>query len=261
MTRASLFHEASALGATLLLAAAALACSEGSDDGATTGTGGSEEEGTGGTTNGTGGTVTAGSTSIGGSTAAAGAPAATPRWTFDSDQEGWNIEWIENFEGQAGAGGAGTTAGDVASLSWDGDVGDPERGSLRLEGQYTAKDQKVQVQINLDSAEDLTDRIITARVYLDSGLAGSEEDPGGAMLFTKTGDDWVWGDGGWHNLTSGAGWTEIRMEASVPAAVDENAPSTYDATQVRAIGVHVATGSNADAVWEPAVVHIDTISY
>jgi hypothetical protein len=253
MTRASLFREASALGATLVLAAAALACSEGSDDGATTSTGGSEEEeGTGGTTPGTGGSETAGSTSTGGT-----APSATPRWTFDTGREGWNIEWIDGFP----EGGAGGATGDVATVTWDGDEGDPEPGSLLLEAQYSAAEQKVQVEVDLEPAEDLTDRIITAQIRLDSGLNGSEEDPGGAMLFVKTGDAWVWADGGWRNLTSGTGWAELSMEVSAPASYGEEAAEPFDPTRVRQIGVHVATGSDAKAPWKPAVVHIDTISY
>jgi hypothetical protein len=54
---------------------------------------------------------------------------------------------------------------------------------------------------------------------------------------------------------------ELSLDLSAPASYDEDAAEPFDPTRVRQIGVHVATGSDAEAPWEPAVVHIDTISY
>jgi hypothetical protein len=217
------------------------ACGEGGEDPpATDGTGGA--------------TATGGGTSTGSSTSATGGDAGAGTGTggggsdvteigFDSNLEGLANGYTDGF-GMGGAGGGGAV-GDVIQDPADG-------GVAKLTIPFSGTDQQYHVSVNFEEPLNLSGKVITARVKLVSGLNDAPANPGGATLFAKSGDDFVWGAGTWTNLDTELGWTELTFAT-------DNAEGGFDASDVREIGIKFATGSAGS--FSEAVVYIDYIRY
>ena len=185
-------------------------------------------------------------------------------YTFDNGLEGWDVVWTEPESDTAFTVDAG-----AITIEQSADDGDPDAGAIKIVANVTGPDYKVQTAVSVDGV-DLTGRIIRVMIKLAEGLTDDPENPGGAMVFAKTCDDWLWVDGGWTNITVEEGWKEIILEADFPAYVDEgtvddegNYPE-YDQSNICEIGVHFATGSNEPGdgySFLPATVYIDSITY
>jgi hypothetical protein len=167
-------------------------------------------------------------------------------WTFDADTGGWSVQF------------ASPSTLTASEVSFDGFVGNPTLGSLRLAIPFDAPDQKVEVQTTLGSPVDLTGGRVTARVRIDSGLITSPENPVGAKVFVKSQPDWTFEDGGWFNLDTAGGWTTVSLDVSSPAYVDPP-PAVFDPMQAGIIGVEIATGSLGS--YQAGVVQIDSVCY
>jgi len=107
---------------------------------------------------------------------------------------------------------------------------------------------------------DLRGKVLTARVRLDSGLGPNAATPGGVKLYVKSGSGYVLADAGWVNLTTGQDWVTLTLPLDNPTGWVQPASEagTYDASDIRLIGLDFETGATA-ADWSGAVVHIDTV--
>lgn len=183
-----------------------------------------------------------GKPSTAGSSGSGGSAATGNGWKFPSNVESWTISYGE----------PGSLMGS-GSLSHDGGAGNPENGSLKVTVPFNGVDQKLDVSIALD-ATNLTGKTITAKVKLDSGLSTSPDNPGGAKLYVKTGDAYVYADGGWTNLDGN--WASLSLNVSSPGGF---VAGTHTPSDVREIGIEIATGSQGS--YSSATVHIDTVVY
>jgi hypothetical protein len=244
----------SALAAVGLIAGLSAACSEGSDDGGTGGAAGSTPA-----TGGSAGDATTGGSGPTGGTSQGGEAGASPTsgtciYTFDTDQEGWALgEWSDPPA-------LATDPGFV--LTHDSAAGDPNPGSLQVEVPFSDANQKVQVQVALTPAIDLTGRVLTARVRVDSGLNTVGDYPGGAKVYIKTGTAFLYADGGWFNIDGMApAWTTVTFDVANPAWVDTAGTLEPDNTAI--IGIELDTNGTAAAAgtYVPATIHIDSICY
>lgn len=198
---------------------------------------------------GTAGSSAAGSGAAGGSAggaAGAGGGANTGSgWTFDDTIEAWAISYADP-----------SSLTDDATLSWDASSGDPSNGSLELVIPFSGVNQKLDVSTAL-TGEDLSGQVLSAKVRLDSGLGSDAENPGGAKLYVKTGEGYVYADGGWVNLDTAGTWVTLTIDVSTPAGYV--APGTYEPSDVREVGIEIATGG--DGTFTSATLHVDTVVY
>jgi hypothetical protein len=171
-----------------------------------------------------------------------GSPAVTSGWRFPSNVESWAPSYGE----PASLLGA-------SSLSWDSAAGNPENGSLELSVPFDGTDQKLEVSIGV-AGFNMTGKTITAKVKLGSGLSSSPDNPGGAKLYVKTGNQFVYADSGWTNLDGD--WASLSLDVSSPGGF---IAGTHTPSDVREIGVEIATGSQGS--YSSANVHIDTVIY
>ena len=188
-----------------------------------------------------GGKSSGGNAGTSGSSSGGSAPTGNG-WRFPTNSETWAASY-----------GEPSSAPGSSSVSWDSGVGNPENGSLELTVPFSGTDQKLDVSIGIEPTS-FAGKTITAKVKLDSGLSTSPDHPGGAKLYVKTGDGFVYADGGWTNLEGD--WASLSLNVSSPGGFIAGA---HDPADVREIGVEIATGSQGS--YAGASVHIDSIVY
>ncbi len=150
-----------------------------------------------------------------------------------------------------------------SSLAFNADDGNPSDppGCAELTIPYSGPDQKVIFQLDLaEEPLDLTGKTLSAKINLVSGMTDDETVPGGAKVYIKTGDAYVYADGGWVNLTAGEGWITVDLEVNNPSFVD-TANGDMDPTDVRSIGVEIDTNSTEAESYSAATVFVDSFAY
>jgi hypothetical protein len=192
----------------------------------TTGAGGARGGGSGGS-GAAGATGAAGASGAGGGLDASGPTATcsqagspTMTWSFDADMQSWELS------------GPGT-------MVWTAAAGDPSAGALQLDWNSGSTTQPRLVQ----ALGDLSGRIATARVWLDSGTGVW------VKLFVQTTSKLSWGDGGTVDLSPGQ-WTCLALDMSNPSF----SKPQYDPTDVQVIGFQLQAGGQSR-------VYIDTVAY
>jgi hypothetical protein len=153
---------------------------------------------------GAGGAIGSGGAGVDGGPPASCSQASTPTraWSFDADLQSWELS------------GPGT-------MAWTGAAGDPALGSLQVDWVSGTLTHPRLVQ----SLGDLSGRILTAEVWLDSGAGAT------AKLFAQTGTRSVWADGGVVTPTVGR-WTCLALDLDNPVFSHQQ----YDPTQVAIVG-------------------------
>jgi hypothetical protein len=248
----------------VLLATALLSgCGEGSDDEPSDTSGGSNATGGSGVSVG-GGTSTMGGRAGGGASGSGTGGAATGEgWTFDTDMEE-GPQWVASYSSPA-------TLAAASDVSHDATEGNPGPGSLRIVIPFAATqaggpegNQKIHVGASVGTASadetalDLTGKTVRARFKLVEGLTTDTTNPGGAKLYVKSGEDFVWADGGWTNIET-LNWMALTINVSSPLY---QAPG-FDPTDIREIGIEIATSGGVAATMglAPATVLIDSVLY
>jgi len=180
-------------------------------------------------------------------TGGTGGAVSTNGYTFDTDMQGF----VATFS-------IPDTL--TKTLVWSATEGDPAPGALQLDVAFAALDQKVNAQLNFATPTDFTGKTITAHVKLASGLTTDAANPGGAKLYIKTGDTYVYAANNWTNLevASIGTWITLSLPVDAPPYVD--AAGLNNPAAVREIGIEIATSSTS-ADYAPAVVYIDSITY
>jgi hypothetical protein len=168
--------------------------------------------------------------------------------TFDADVENWAITYSEP-EGLM-------TDSQIAHNAAEGD---PAAGCLEVTVPYTAAEQKLFVSYTPATPLNMTGTTITAMVQLAAGLTTDPSAPGGAKLYVKTGDDYVWADGGWNNLETAGAWLLITLDVSNPSGYI--ASTDYDPSDVRELGIEFDTNTTAALDYSTATIYIDTVEY
>jgi len=172
-------------------------------------------------------------------------------WSFDTDSEGWLVDYAVP-EALAAS----------TQIAFDPAAGLPTPGSLKATIPFTGALQEVDIAVPLAAPRNLTGKVLSARVVLDSGL-GIGGEPGGVKLFVKTGENYIYADAGWVNLEHLGSWVTMTFPIDRPPGWVQppSASGVYDPTDIRLIGVGVMTASNGSVDWGTAVVHIDSVKY
>lgn len=266
-------------GAILVLACGSTGSDNGSGGSAGAGTGGASGTGGGGAgtigLGGAGGSGIAGSVPSGGSNAATGTGGTggtgtvTKIYSFDSDLEGWIVQYTS-----AGVIGSGPMLGTNAPLipkadvmlSWTSTDGNPSTppGAMELRIPYTTASQYVGVGVSLAAPVNLTGKVLTANVKVVSGLGDAVDlvsNPGGAKLYAKSGPAYIYAAGDYKSVSAIGTWYQITFTLSTPSftAVDPDG-GTFDPSDIREIGVQLDTGGTTTTA-TAAVDMIDAVQY
>jgi hypothetical protein len=165
--------------------------------------------------------------------------------TFDKTTEGYTLS--SSIPGQDG----GATA---PTLTWDGAVGDPTNGSLKITGEFTGYNQKLDVSVNLSPLVDLTGKVIHAKVQLDSGTVPA----GYVQVHASSGATFVFVNSAGSGLTAGS-FIDVALDLTAAHTANAN----FDPTQVVQVGVQIGTGSGPEGgafpTPAPLSFHIDSI--
>jgi hypothetical protein len=219
--------------------------------------GGGSSSGAAGIAIGSGG-ASAGSAGSGGSGGAGGgASMITKTYSFDTDTEGWKVQYT------------GATTGtpvdkSMVMVSHDATDGDPmpPTGSLEISIPFSAAGQNVDVATN-PTGVDLKGKVVNARIKIVSGFEGAMDimnAPPIARLYAKSGAAYIYANSAYNNLTSVGTWINITWNVSKPDFVAMSDAGTWDPSDVREIGVQLET-SGTTTTAAPAVVRIDTVTY
>jgi hypothetical protein len=131
---------------------------------------------------------------------------------------------------------------------------------LQLVAPFNSAGQSVRVGIPFSTPVNLAGKTVVANVEVVYGLAADlAATPAGGRIYVRSGVASVYADTGYQNLDAGGKWFGLSLNASAPAFVDTSAGS-YDATDIREIGVEIATNRMATTT-TTAVVTIDTVAY
>lgn len=256
------------LGLSVAGAALALytACSDGSgnpsnDAGAQLGTGGAASENTGGGAS-TGGAVGAGggvSETTGGTSSAATSTSSAKQPfivnSFDDSQQVGQFQASTYVDTDCSVNvAAPNDAGRSLQIDWSGQVDTDadalRKGAMKVTATFTNWNQYWEVDMvaptdaNGDPI-DLTNKLVTAQIKVTSGLSPNASYPYGAILFVKTGGEYVWGASKWTNIESMNGFVTLQLDATSP----QNVPSglTWDPTSPKQLGIKLGTGGAGES--------------
>jgi hypothetical protein len=157
----------------------------------------------------------------------------------------------------------------LSTLDCDGTTGQPDSPSLRVVAPFNAylqpDDQRVDIQFLLPGAPvDLTGRVISVWIKLDSGFVGPDSSsPGGIVLYAKSGPNWDWGQAPWCNLINPRDvgrWVQYSFDLSAP---DPGSKPEFDPSQIQSIGISIDTGAPTAPLVSPSTgtFHVDSIGY
>lgn len=235
-----------------------VACSSGNSNPADSGAGGSKADGGGAGGSGTGGMVV-----------------HVLSYTFDTDAQGWmfsnypdpnskNLTGAYPVDAGSGSGADGSADGSAAAdagpvdagppagapmLAWDGTIGQPNPGSLKISVTFTDCNQYVDPSINLASPKNLTGKMLHGRLQTTTGTFS-----GGAQLHVTTGSDFAY-QAGQFNIAPTGTFGLATLDLTNPTG-------TVNPAQVVGVGVQIYSGSvcpypNAGT---PVVFNLDTIT-
>lgn len=156
------------------------------------------------------------------------------------------------------------------TLVWDGEQGDPDNGSLRIEAPFSAYNQQIDIQFPLPALTDLTGKVVYVRIKLADGFNRDPSAPGGMIFYAQSGDDYAWGQAEWTNIeqSNRGKWREYAFEMRFPwrevtsGGVSGSALG-FDAARVRLLGIilHTGGGGSSTLLPTPAVFHVDSVGY
>ena len=168
-------------------------------------------------------------------------------WDFAADTEGF----VPGFSSPD------ATLKDRATVAHDAADGEPDPGSLSVTIPFSAPEEKVTVALNFMEAVDMSGKVLTAKVRLDSGFGTDPMVPGGAKLYAKTTTAYVYADGGWLNQDMPGVWNTLTLTLDSPEGY--LAEGAWTPSEVLEIGVEFA--ANTGGTWETGNFHLDTIGY
>jgi hypothetical protein len=215
---------------------------------------------------GTGGTSGTG----GGSSGTAGMAARDIVFPFDSDEMAWEVQYVSVGKDDAMM-DVPTISKDDITTKWvtgkgDGDDG----GALQGDIPYTSPKQYVGLGIHL-AFEDLTDKLITARVKLDSGVVSdadiASKTPGAKIYVKGSGDLYVYCAGVYQSITTHGTWYTLKLNLADPSSwsyVDKGTdeePKVFDPSSIGELGVQFDSPGDLTTVVSPGIVLVDNVTY
>jgi hypothetical protein len=239
---------------TLLLAALSLggvACGgTGSDD--------DEAAGAGGMATGSGGMSSGGS---------GGMATAMIQYGFDIDNPPdlpmWETQYVSCGKDNAGVEVPCIEKTDAPS-HWVTGKGDVDMGgAMQVDAAVTGPRQYVGTGVQLAGA-DFTDKIVTARVMLESGLMTDTELQSfsvGAKIYMKTGTDYVYAAGAYTTIKTHGTWFNLRFDPKALSYVDTADGKMFDITTVGELGIQLDTADSLTSTATAAVWLVDNVRW
>ena len=174
---------------------------------------------------------------------------------FETGLDGWIPQYTSSEEEDA------LIAVDDLDIAWNESGGSPD-GALQADIPYSAPSQWIGYGVSLSASVDLTNRIISADVMIQSGV-GEPDDlmqaPAGAKLYVKSGDAYVYAAGQYNNITTIGEWTTIYFDVAFPDYVDE-ANGLFDPADIRELGIQFDTNGETTTA-APGTWLVDNIKY
>ena len=201
-------------------------------------------------TAGTGASTGTGGTGGGGSNQN-GPIVGSPLATFDSGLDGF---MFGTYDEPANLNGASSTM--KGTLSFDGAVGNPTPGSMKVVAPYSGANQYVDVQKSFGTGnpQDWTGKTLHVRIRASEGTF-----KGGAQVYAITTGSFVFG-GKFANFMANGNWQEFTVDVSNPTnGAGASQGSGYDASKVVVFGVQLNTGSSGAGA-TPVTFNIDSFS-
>jgi hypothetical protein len=201
-----------------------------------------------------GGAGTAGTSGTGGTGGGGnpnGAIVGSPLATFDSGLDGF---MFGTYDEPANLNGASSTM--KGTLSFDGAVGNPNPGSLKVVAPYSGANQYVDVQKSYGTGnpQDWTGKTLHVRIRATEGTF-----KGGAQVYAITTGSFVFG-GKFANFMPNSNWQEFTVDVSNPTnGAGASQGSGYDPSKVVVFGVQLNTGSSGAGA-TPVTFNIDSFS-
>ncbi len=147
-------------------------------------------------------------------------------------------------------------AGGTVSIDWSGSVdvnADATLpGSMKVTVTFAGWNQFIDLEMGAPTDAngnpiDLTNKLVTAMIRIKQGVSPQAPYPYGAVLYVKTGSDYVWGDSGWTNMTSTSGWVTLALDATSPQDVPAN--GLWDPSQPTSLGIQLSTGGGGESTY------------
>ena len=151
---------------------------------------------------------------------------------------------------------AANDAGAMSQIEWtvnmDCHASSTGHGSLKITARFTDWNQFIDVQMSVPTDAygyplDLTNKIVSAKIQINQGLAPDPNYPYGAVLYLKTGVDYTRGESRAMDLDSIATWVTLVLFTSSPQGVP--AGHDFDPAHPMLLGVRFGTGSGGESMF------------
>ena len=179
-------------------------------------------------------------------------PVDNSRYGFESGTMGWAHETWEDSQG--------VTA--VAQSREQAKLGKHSfKLTVDLEGGHPNR-SKGEAYVEIPP-QNLENKQITVWVYVPRMALGDPRIPNGIQVFVKDNDkNWRGEYGTWWAITAARvdSWQQVTLTPSRVAPPDGYMAPGFDPTQIRAVGVKVAIGEGAEAMYE-GPIYVDTVNW
>jgi hypothetical protein len=144
-------------------------------------------------------------------------------------------------------------AGAAASIDWsetyDSHPNAVNRGSMMISVTFTGWNQYADVYMYAPTDpygnhSDLTNKLVTAQVWINTGLSPNASYPYLAAVYVKTGNYYVWGASPWTYISSPSSWNILTLDTTNPQGVPE--AQTWDPTHPSVFGIKLGTGGGGE---------------
>jgi hypothetical protein len=235
------------------LALASVACgATGSDDDS-----GAGATGGGSGTGGTGATATGGTGATGGGSGGSGGGTSayvfTEKYTFDTDEQKWQVEYTSSGKEDDGTTAVPLVAASDVKVNWVSNKGDGDAmGAIECDIPFTTHRQYAGIGISYKAGADMTGRVVTARVKLDSGLESPSDlatYTAGAKIYLKSGAEYVYAAGPYLTISAAGGWATLTFDVGNPSSWSfvDTSKGMFDPTTIGELGIQFDTPDAAAA--------------
>ncbi|MBV9950020.1 MAG: hypothetical protein JOZ69_24480, partial [Myxococcales bacterium] len=146
-----------------------------------------------------------------------------------------------------------------STLSVDPAVGNPP-GSLEVQVPFDGFNQQALFDCNLATPKDMSGKILSVQVKVDSGFVAAANAPGGFVLAVKSGTAYAYAQKPYTNLPANATWVQFDFDLSNPDP--QSVATGFDPSMIVAIELHFDTGAGVAGAAPPvpAVFHVDNVT-
>jgi hypothetical protein len=144
----------------------------------------------------------------------------------------------------------------INSSSWDGSMGDPNPGSVKLVLGFTNFNQKVEFGLQTNNPPslqtNLSGKMCHVKYYIDSASSKDTSYLDQIKIYIKDGSSgWQWYSNA-ADIPTTPGWNHVKLDMAPLSG------STTITTDVNEIGVEITTTNGGSVLCSPVTMHIDS---